>query len=243
MSAAARRTAASRPTTAPPRTSGLGSETAPRVSALLREDLRTIRERDPSVCGTAEALLHPSFAALALHRLSHSVHRRGHRALARLLATACRLVTQIEIPPGARLGRRVFIDHGSSVVIGETAVVGDDVTLFHQVTLGSAGWWHDAGRPPGSPRHPTVEAGAVLGCGATVLGPVTIGRAAVIGANALVVRDVPSGARVLSPIAVVQLPAVPYPLPGPATVPPLPDLIVPDLSAPDLLPVPSRSTA
>jgi serine O-acetyltransferase len=213
----------------------------PRVTALLREDLRTIRERDPSVCSTAEAMLHPSFTALAVHRLSSSVHRHGHRTLARMLATACRLVTQIEIHPGARLGRRVFIDHGSSVVIGETAVVGDDVTLFHQVTLGSVGWWHDVERPPGSPRHPTVEAGVVLGCGATVLGPVTIGRSAVIGANALVVKDVPSGARVLSPIAVVQLPGVQLPaVQLPAVRAPV-AAAVPDPPVPDLRAVPSRS--
>ncbi|MFC1409695.1 serine O-acetyltransferase EpsC [Streptacidiphilus sp. N1-12] len=217
--------------------------TAHRLTDLLREDLRTIRERDPSVRSTTEAVLHPSFTALALHRLSHLVHTHDHRTLARLLATASRLVTQIEIHPGAQLGRRVFIDHGSSVVIGETAVVGDDVTLFHQVTLGSVGWWHDAERPPGSPRHPTVEADVILGCGATVLGPVTVGRAAVIGANALVVKDVPSGARVLSPIAAVQLPAVP----GPATLPQLPDLTLPELTVPDLavphLAVHSRSIA
>jgi serine O-acetyltransferase len=221
----------------------------PRPARRLREDVRTIQERDPSVHSVREAVLHPSFTALALHRLSHQAHLGGHRALARLVSMTARLLTQIEIHPGARIGRRVFIDHGASVVIGETVVIGDDVTLFHQVTLGSVGWWHDARRPPGSPRHPQVEAGVVLGCGATVLGPVTIGRGAVIGANALVVRDVPNEARVLSPIALIQLPEPPEP---PVAEPPgrtrgdsdlsPSDLSLSDLSSSDLA-ITSRSTA
>ncbi|MFF0461188.1 serine O-acetyltransferase [Streptomyces mexicanus] len=177
-----------------------------RLLNRLREVCATIRQRDPSVHGTREALLHPWLTALALHRLGNRLYRRGRRCSARLVALTARHLTQIEIHPGASIGRRVFVDHGAAVVIGETAVVEDDVTLFHQVTLGSVGWWHDGLRPPGSRRHPRVGAGAVLGCGATVLGPVTVGAGAVVGAGALVVHDVPGGARVLSPLAEISEP-------------------------------------
>jgi serine O-acetyltransferase len=121
-----------------------------------------------------------------------------------------RRATGVEIHPGARLGRRVFIDHGAAVVIGETAVVGDNVTLYHQVTLGAVGWWQDNRRAAGERRHPVVGSGVVLGANATVLGPVTIGDDAVVGAQALVIKDVPAGARALAPAAVV----------GPAHEPP-----------------------
>ncbi len=113
-----------------------------------------------------------------------------------------RAITGVEIHPGAVLGRGVFIDHGAAVVIGETAVVGDDVTIYHQVTLGALGWWHDNLRAEGERRHPVVGTGAVLGANATVLGPVTVGDRAVIGAQALVIEDVPAGARALAPAAV-----------------------------------------
>jgi serine O-acetyltransferase len=169
----------------------------------VREDLATIVARDPSIHSRAEALLHPSVPALWAHRLAHRLSRRGHRAAARLVAALARAVTGIEIHPGARLGRRVFIDHGSGVVIGETAQVGDDVTIFHQVTLGAVGWWRDAARGPGEGRHPRVGDRVVLGAGATVLGPVTIGDDALVGATALVLDDVPPGARVRAPPAVI----------------------------------------
>jgi serine O-acetyltransferase len=170
----------------------------------MREDLRTVVERDPSVRGMREAVWHPALAALWAHRVAHRLHRRGLRLTARLLARAARRATAVEIHPGAVLGRRVFIDHGAAVVIGETAVVGDDVTLYHQVTLGAVGWWTDNTRPPGARRHPVVGEGVVLGTNATVLGPVTIGDGAVIGAQALVNKDVPAGALVLAPTAVVK---------------------------------------
>jgi serine O-acetyltransferase len=166
--------------------------------AGIREDLATIVARDPSIHSRAEALLHPSVPALWAHRLAHRLCHRGHRAPARLLAALARAVTGIEIHPGARLGRRVFIDHGSGVVIGETAEVGDDVTIFHQVTLGAVGWWRDAARGPRERRHPRVGNRVVLGAGATVLGPVSIGADALVGATALVLDDVPPRARVLA---------------------------------------------
>ena len=160
--------------------------------------------RDPSIRTRAEALLHPALPALWTHRAAHVLHIRGHRQAARILAYVARAATGgIEIHPGARLGRRVFIDHGAGVVIGETAVVGDDVTIFHQVTLGAVGWWRDGRREPGARRHPVVGDRVVLGANAIVLGPVTVGDDALVGAGALVLTDVPSGARVLAPAAEV----------------------------------------
>ena len=183
---------------------------------VLREDLATIVAKDPSIHSRAEALLHPSIPALCAHRLAHRLCHGGHRTLARLVAALARAVTGIEIHPAARLGRRVFIDHGSGVVIGETAQVGDDVTIFHQVTLGAVGWWRDAAREPGERRHPRVGDRVVLGAGATVLGPVSVGDDALVGATALVLVDVPPGARVRAAPSVVTA-AGPAPLrPAPA---------------------------
>lgn len=193
---------------------------------ILREDLHTVIERDPSVRNRREALLHPALPALWAHRIAHPLHRRGLRTAARLLMILVRAFTGVEIHPGAVLGRRVFIDHGGSVVIGETAIVGDDVTIYHQVTLGAVGWWRDNRRPPGERRHPRVGHGAVLGANATVLGPVTVGDGAVVGAQALVVKDVPAGARALAPTASTPAaPALPAPKPPapaltPAAIPP-----------------------
>ncbi|CAA9441291.1 MAG: Serine acetyltransferase [uncultured Pseudonocardia sp.] len=184
-----------------PAAGGPGSE--PRLAAQLAEDLRTVVERDPSVRSAWEAVLHPALPAVWGHRVGHRLHRRGHRIAARLLMTLVRSVTGVEIHPGAVLGRRVFVDHGSGVVVGETAVVGDDVTLYHQVTLGAVGWWHDNRRADGERRHPVVGDRVVLGANATVIGPVTIGADAVVGAQALVVEDVPAGARALAPAVVV----------------------------------------
>ncbi|MER5200592.1 serine O-acetyltransferase EpsC [Streptomyces sp. NPDC002755] len=175
-----------------------------RVIIRAREDLSVIVARDPSIRTRAEALLHPALPALWAHRLAHVLYTRGHRQLARILAYLARAVTGgIEIHPGATLGRRVFIDHGAAVVIGETAEVGNDVTIFHQVTLGAVGWWRDGRREPGARRHPVVGDRVVLGAGAIVLGPLTVGDDALIGAGSLVLRDVPPGARVMAPAAEV----------------------------------------
>src|SRR3954447_22133835 len=156
------------------------------VVGMAAEDLRVIVDRDPSVGSRWEALLHPALPAMWTHRLASGLHGHGHRVAAKLLANLARAVTGVEIHPGATVGRRVFIDHGAGVVIGETAVIGDDVTIFHQVTLGAVGWWSDNRRPDGERRHPVVGNGVVIGCNATVLGPVTIGDGAQIGAQALV---------------------------------------------------------
>lgn len=175
-----------------------------RFLPVLAEDLRTIVERDPSVRTRVEALWHPALPAVWGHRVAHLLHRKGRRLAARTVMTLARAVTGVEIHPGAVLGHRVFIDHGAAVVIGETAVVGDDVTIYHQVTLGAVGWWRDNCRPPGERRHPAVGDGVVLGASCTVLGPVTVGDGAVIGAHALVISDVPAGARALAPVASVK---------------------------------------
>jgi serine O-acetyltransferase len=193
-------------------------------SALLcaaKDDLDVVVERDPSVRSRKEALLHPAVPAVWSYRLAHALHTRGRRCLARAVSIVARMITAVEIHPGAEIGRGFFIDHGCGVVIGETAVIGDDVTLFHQVTLGAVGWWHDRRRPAGSARHPQLGDGVVVGVGATVLGPVSIGVGAVIGAQALVLTDVPPGARVLAPAASVKARhpnVVPLPQPSRSSV-------------------------
>lgn len=168
------------------------------IVARMREDLAVVVERDPSVLGFGEALLAPHLRAVWLHRISHVVHRKGHRVLARLVFLLGRRISGIEIHPGARIGRRLFIDHGLGTVIGETAVLGDDVTLYHQVTLGALGWRRDRERPPGQRRHPRLGSGVVVGANSVILGPVVIGEHARIGAQALVVDDVPAHAVVLA---------------------------------------------
>jgi serine O-acetyltransferase len=161
------------------------------VLRTMREDLNTVVERDPSISGRVEALLHPHIAALWLHRIAHVGYRRGHRILARLVGTFARFATGIEIHPGAVIGRRFFIDHGSAVVIGETVVIGDDVMLYHQVTLGSVGWWRDRDNP-GQRRHPIIEDGVIIGTNASVLGGITVGCGSRIGAHAVLTRSVPA---------------------------------------------------
>ncbi|MFE7485697.1 serine O-acetyltransferase EpsC [Streptomyces sp. NPDC012600] len=170
-------------------------------------DLDMIRSRDPSVHSRTEALLHPAVPAVWGHRVAHRLHLRGLRRTARLVSAAARLASGgIEIHPGATIGRGFFVDHGAGVVIGETAVVGDDVTVFHQVTLGAVGWWHDEARAEGARRHPEVGDRVVIGANATLLGPITVGHDTVVGAQALVIRDVPSHSRVLAPVAAAPRP-------------------------------------
>ncbi len=160
-----------------------------RAYRLLKEDLQAARDRDPAARTTAEIVLaYPGLHALWSHRLTHRLwHIRGLKLPARLLSQFTRALTGVEIHPGAVLGRRIFIDHGMGVVIGETAVVGDDVTLFHSVTLGGRSMSHGK-------RHPTIGNGVVIGAGAQILGALWIGDYAQIGANAVVVKDVPANA-------------------------------------------------
>jgi serine O-acetyltransferase len=156
--------------------------------ARFREDVACVFERDPAARTTWEVLTcYPGFHALTLHRFSHWLWGHRLRWLARLSSHVGRWFTGIEIHPGATIGRRVFIDHGMGVVIGETAEICDDCTLYHGVTLGGTSW--NKGK-----RHPTLRPGVVVGAGAKVLGPITVGEGAKVGSNAVVVRDVPPGA-------------------------------------------------
>jgi serine O-acetyltransferase len=156
----------------------------------LREDVRTARETDPAAKSTAEVLLYAGLHAVWLHRIAHWLDEHGHRLTARALAQVNRLFTGVEIDPGAELGRRVFIDHGMGVVIGETAEIGDDVNMYHGVTLGG-------NDPRAVKRHPTIADGATLGAQSTLVGDITVGEGAAVGAGAVVSNDVPPGATVV----------------------------------------------
>ncbi len=157
----------------------------------IREDIHCVFDRDPAARNTFEVVTtYPGFHALLVHRFSHALWRGGLKWPARFLSALGRLLTGIEIHPGARIGRRFFIDHGMGVVIGETAEIGDDCTLYHGVTLGGTSW--EKGK-----RHPTLGDNVIIGAGAKVLGPITVGTRARIGSNAVVVKDVPAGATVV----------------------------------------------
>lgn len=154
----------------------------------IQEEIAVVFDRDPAARSRWEVVTcYPGFHALLAHRLSHGLWNGGFKWLARWIAHAARWLTGIEIHPGARIGRRFFIDHGMGVVIGETAEIGDDCTLYHGVTLGGTTW--NKGK-----RHPTLKDGVVIGAGAKVLGPIIIGVNAKIGSNAVVVKDVPDNA-------------------------------------------------
>ena len=154
----------------------------------LKEDISIVFERDPAARTHLEILTtYPGVHALIMHRFSHWLWQARFYWLGRVFSHIGRGLTGIEIHPGATIGHRVFIDHGMGVVIGETAVIGDDCTLYHGVTLGGTSW--NKGK-----RHPTLEQGVVIGAGAKVLGPITIGAGAKIGSNAVVVKDVPPNA-------------------------------------------------
>jgi serine O-acetyltransferase len=157
----------------------------------LREDLRIIKERDPAARGSLEVMLaYPGLHALWLHRIAHRLWKARVPLLPRILAQAARHRTGIEIHPGARIGRRLFMDHGMGIVIGETTEIGDDVTLYQGVTLGGTGKMQGK-------RHPTLEDGVVVGCGASVLGPITVGRGAKVGSGAVVTKTVMPQATVI----------------------------------------------
>ncbi len=166
----------------------------------LKEDIACIFDRDPAARTQFEVLTnYPGFHAIRLHRLSHRLWQRGWYWLARTLSTFTRWLTGIEIHPGAVIGRRLFIDHGMGVVIGETAQIGDDCTLYHGVTLGGTSW--QKGK-----RHPTLGDDVIVGAGAKVLGPIMIGNGVRIGSNAVVVKSIPDGATVVGiPGRIVKL--------------------------------------
>lgn len=161
----------------------------------LKEDIQCVFARDPAAQSVFEVITtYPGFHAVLIHRVSHWLWGHGFKFLARYMSFLGRWLTGIEIHPGAQIGRRFFIDHGMGVVIGETAVIGDDCTLYHGVTLGGTSW--NKGK-----RHPTLKNGVVIGAGAKVLGPIEIGEAARVGSNSVVVKAVPDG------VTVVGIPA------------------------------------
>ncbi|MBL8509078.1 MAG: serine O-acetyltransferase [Chitinimonas sp.] len=156
--------------------------------ARLRENIAVVFDRDPAARSTWEVMTcYPGFHALTFHQLAHGLWRANFKWLARLVSHFSRFATGIEIHPGATIGRRVFIDHGMGIVVGETAIIGDDCTLYHGVTLGGTSW--NKGK-----RHPTLEPGVIIGAGAKVLGPITLHAGAKVGSNAVVVKDVPPNA-------------------------------------------------
>lgn len=170
------------------------------AARAVREDVDAAMARDPALRTRTDAFLNaPGLHALWSHRVAHALWHRGTplRLPARVLSTATRAVTGIEIHPAATIGKRLFIDHGMGVVIGETAVIGDDVLMYHGATLGG----RDLAR---GPRHPIVGDRVLIGAGARVLGRVTIGDDARIGANAVVVKDVPAGATAIGVAATIQ---------------------------------------
>ncbi len=157
----------------------------------IREDIETVRERDPAAKTLLEILLcYPGLHAIWAHRIAHWFYRKKLYTIARLISHCARFFTGIEIHPGARIGRRFFIDHGMGVVIGETTEIGDDVLLYQGVTLGGTG--KEKGK-----RHPTIEDHVVISADATILGPVRIGRNSRIGAGAVVINDVPPNSTVV----------------------------------------------
>src|SRR5690242_14812271 len=161
------------------------------LAALMREDVATLLERDPAARSYLEVLLcYSGLHAIWFHRINHWLWNHRLFLLARWLSQVARFLTGIEIHPGARIGRRLFIDHGLGVVIGETSIVGDDVTLYQGVTLGGTGKEHGK-------RHPTIEDGVVIGGGAKILGNITIGKNCRIGAGSVVLRNVPDNSTVV----------------------------------------------
>jgi serine O-acetyltransferase len=165
----------------------------------LKEEISVVFDRDPAARNAWEVITcYPGFHATLIHRVSHRLWQAGFKWLARFISHFGRWITGIEIHPGAHIGRRFFIDHGMGVVIGETALIGDDCTLYHGVTLGGTSWAKGK-------RHPTLGNGVVVGAGAKILGPIEIGDRAKIGSNAVVVKPVPGGATAIGiPARIVE---------------------------------------
>jgi serine O-acetyltransferase len=157
----------------------------------IKEDIQVVFDRDPAAKSAIETLTAcPGLHAILFHRLNHWLWNKGLQLIARLTAHLARFLTGVEIHPGATVGRRFFIDHGMGIVIGETAEIGDDCSIYHGVTLGGTTW--NKGK-----RHPTLKNDVIIGAGAKVLGPITLDDGARVGSNAVVVKDVPAGATVV----------------------------------------------
>jgi len=162
-----------------------------KIKRRLQEDIQSVFDRDPAARNTLEVLLnYPGLHAIWWHKVTHALWKKNWYGLARFISTFVRAITGVEIHPGAQIGRRFFIDHAMGVVIGETAIIGNDVTLYHGVTLGGTSW--DAGK-----RHPTLEDNVVIGAGAKILGPITLNKGVKVGSNAVVTKDIPEGATVV----------------------------------------------
>lgn len=157
----------------------------------IKEDIASVYDRDPAARNNLEIFLnYPGLHAIWFQRLAHKLWTKNWKSLARFISTLARWLTGVEIHPGATIGRRFFIDHGMGVVIGETAEIGNDVTVYHSVTLGGTSW-------NGGKRHPTLADGVVVGAGAKILGPILIGKNARVGSNSVVVKEVPENATVV----------------------------------------------
>lgn len=172
----------------------------------IRDEIDAMMARDPAARSRVEVLLcYPGFQAVMVHRLARALWLRDLHLPGRLISQIGRFLTGIEIHPGATIGKRLFIDHGTGVVIGETSEIGDDVTLYHDVTLGGVAPSVDSDSQRNTKRHPTLEDGVIVGSGAQVLGPITVGECARVGANAVVTKDVPACATVVGiPARVIQ---------------------------------------
>ena len=157
---------------------------------FIKEQINNIKEKDPALTSTLEVFMYPCFKAILYYKISHYFYKKHHFLIARYISEKAKRKTGIEIHPGATIGKRLFIDHGTGVVIGETAIIGNDVTIFHGVTLGGTG--KEKGK-----RHPTIGNNVLIGCGAKLLGNITIGDNVKIGANAVILKDVPSNATVV----------------------------------------------
>ena len=166
---------------------------------LIKEQIKLIKEKDPAVNSIFEALLYPSLKVQIYYKISHYLYLKKHYFLARLISEKAKRKTGIEIHPGAKIGKRLFIDHGFGVVIGETAIIGDNVTIYHGVTLGGTG--KEKGK-----RHPTIKDNAIIGAGAKVLGAFVVGENAKIGAGAVVLENVPDNSTVVGiPAKIVKI--------------------------------------
>ncbi|UOE44595.1 serine O-acetyltransferase EpsC [Agromyces larvae] len=172
------------------------------ILSRLKEDLATARAHDPAARSGLEVFLaYSGLHAIWTYRLTHRLWRAGFRLPARLISQVARFLTGIEIHPGATIGRRFFIDHGMGVVVGETAVVGDDVMLYHGVTLGGKA---PRNTPPGTKRHPTLDDGVTVGAGAKILGDITVGAWSAVGANAVVTKSAPAHSLLVGVPAIVK---------------------------------------